>query len=89
MGKNNILIKLATWVLFAIFARTAEGGANTYTTALERGDEIHGEMWKNDRLFEVGPMLSTDEVKKFGDKMSREVDQVMLKADAGTKAFLS
>ncbi|KAJ9603063.1 hypothetical protein H2200_012358 [Cladophialophora chaetospira] len=88
MGKGNPLIKLATWVMWAVFARTAEDGANTYTRALEIGDEIHGEMWKNDRLFEVGPMLSTEEGRRFGDKMSAEVVQVMLKADASTKAFL-
>jgi NAD(P)-dependent dehydrogenase (short-subunit alcohol dehydrogenase family) len=88
VGKGNPLIKLLTWLLWAIFARTAEDGANTYATALELGDEIHGEMWKNDRVFEVGPMLASDEGKKFGDKMWSEVVRVILKADPSVKAFL-
>ena len=89
IGKGNIFIKLLSWVLFAIVARTAEDGANTYITGLEAADETHGEMWKNDRVFEVGPMLSTSEGKDLGEKMWGEIVQVMLQADQSTKPFLA
>ncbi|KIW22246.1 uncharacterized protein PV07_12152 [Cladophialophora immunda] len=90
LGRNvriNFLIKFIQWLLYSIFARTAEQGANTYITALVRGDETHGEMWKNDRVFEPGPMLKTEEGKAFGERMWSEVLQVIAKANASTKAF--
>ncbi|ETI20122.1 hypothetical protein G647_08156 [Cladophialophora carrionii CBS 160.54] len=88
VGKGNPLIQLVSWVLQTTFARAAEDGANTYATALELGDEVHGEMWKNNRVFEVGPMLTTDEGKQFGDKMWNEIVGIVLEADASAKAFL-
>ncbi|EXJ54772.1 hypothetical protein A1O7_10113 [Cladophialophora yegresii CBS 114405] len=88
VGKGNPLIQLARWVLEAILSRTAEDGANTYVTALELGDECHGQMWKNNRAFEVGPMLATDEGRRFGDKMWNEIVHVLLEVDGSAKAFL-
>ena len=89
MAKGSLLVKLVQWLIFAIVARTAEDGANTYLTSLERGEETHGEMWKNDRVFEVGPMLTTAEGKQCGEKVWNEVKQVMLKSDESTRAFLA
>ncbi|KIW86989.1 uncharacterized protein Z519_12454 [Cladophialophora bantiana CBS 173.52] len=93
LGRNlrnvNPLIKLIQWFLYSIFARTAEQGANTYITALIRDEETHGEMWKNDRVFEPGPMLSTAEGREFGDKMWSEALQVIVKADSSTKPLLA
>lgn len=89
LGKGNPFIKFLTWLVFAFVARSAEDGANSYTKAMECGEETHGEMWKNDRVFEVGPMLSTDEGKKFGEKIWPQIVQVMVKADASTKTFIS
>jgi NAD(P)-dependent dehydrogenase (short-subunit alcohol dehydrogenase family) len=88
IGKVNPMVKLVQWLLFSVVARSAEDGANVYVTGLEQGEETHGEMWKNDRVFEVGPMLSTAEGKEFGEKMWSEILHVMLKADASTKTFL-
>ncbi|OAP55522.1 hypothetical protein AYL99_10495 [Fonsecaea erecta] len=48
--RTNFFIIFIQWLLYSIFARTAEQGANSYITALVRGEETHGEMWKNDRV---------------------------------------
>jgi len=89
VAQGSFLVRIVQWLINAIVARTAADGANTYTTALERGAETHGQMWKNDRVFEPGPMMTTPEGNQFGEKTWQEVVQIMLKADASTKAFLS
>ncbi|KAK4941971.1 hypothetical protein LTR10_018152 [Elasticomyces elasticus] len=86
---TNFLVKLLSWIVFTFFARSASDGVNAFTMALTLGDESHGEMWKNDRVFETGPMNTTGEGRKFGDKIWDEFRQVILKADATTKPFLS
>jgi NAD(P)-dependent dehydrogenase (short-subunit alcohol dehydrogenase family) len=86
--KTNVLLKLVSWVFTTIFARSTESGANSYTKALTLGPESHGEMWKNDRIYEPGPMCATTEGRKMGDKIWREVCSVMVKADSSTKALL-
>ncbi|KIX94563.1 uncharacterized protein Z520_09609 [Fonsecaea multimorphosa CBS 102226] len=91
LGRNlrtNFFIVFVQWVLYSIFARTAEQGANAYIEALVRGQDTHGEMWKNDRVFEPGPMLATEEGRAFGEKAWSEVRQVIVKADSSTNAFL-
>ncbi|KIW74441.1 hypothetical protein Z517_12381 [Fonsecaea pedrosoi CBS 271.37] len=90
LGRNvgtNFLIRFIQWLMHSIFSRTAEQGANSYLTALVRGEETHGEMWKNDRVFEPGPMLKTEEGRAFGEKVWSQVLSVILKADPSTKAF--
>ncbi|KIX05460.1 uncharacterized protein Z518_06332 [Rhinocladiella mackenziei CBS 650.93] len=84
----NAVVKFIGWLLYAIFARTAEQGTNSYTPALPGGVETHGEMWKNDRVYEPGPMYATEEGRKFGDRVWSEVSQVILKADPSTEAFI-
>ncbi|KAI1626520.1 hypothetical protein EDD37DRAFT_351223 [Exophiala viscosa] len=86
---TNVFVKLLSWILYAFFARSASDGVNAFTMALTLGDNSHGEMWKNDRIFETGPMNTTEEVRKFGDRIWNEFRQVILKADAKTKPFLS
>ena len=86
--KGNPIFKFFAWLFYAVFARTAEQGANSYMTALLVGDEMHGQMWKDDRIYEVGPMIVGPEGREFGDKVWNEVRQVILKADSRTKPFL-
>ncbi|KAL2403336.1 Short-chain dehydrogenase/reductase phmF [Exophiala dermatitidis] len=86
---TNLIVKLLSWILFTVFARTADQGANTFVTALTQGVETHGEMWKDDRVYEPGPMCATEEGRKFGDRVWSELLQVMVKADTRIKLFLS
>lgn len=85
---GGVVLKFISWMFFTIFARTAEQGSNTYTTAVNGSEDTHGEMWKNDRIFETGPMNTTEEGRKFGDRIWNEVSQVILKADSSTRAIL-
>lgn len=86
---TNPIMKIIAWLIFSIIARTPGQGAETYLQAVTKGDETHGQMWKNDRVFEPGPMLATPEGREFGDRIWSEIQQVMLKANPTTKAFLT
>jgi NAD(P)-dependent dehydrogenase (short-subunit alcohol dehydrogenase family) len=86
---QNPLIKFLSWLMFAIVARTAEQGANTFISALTLGDDSQGELWKDDRVYETPPMITTEEGQKLGDKVWGEVLQVIVKADPRTKTYLS
>ncbi|EXJ77189.1 hypothetical protein A1O3_10347 [Capronia epimyces CBS 606.96] len=85
---TNFVIRIISAVLFALVARTAAQGANTYTTALVQGVDTHGEMWKDDRIYEPGPIYTTEEGRKFGDRVWSEVLRVMVKADPSIKLFM-
>lgn len=86
---TNFLIKLLSWIVYTFFARTTSDGANAFTKALTVGDESHGQMWKEDRIYEPGSMITTEQGREFGDRVWHDVRQVILKADARTKPFLS
>ncbi|KAL6247205.1 hypothetical protein RBB50_005548 [Rhinocladiella similis] len=85
---DSTIVRIITWCVYKFFARTAEQGANSYTTALSLGDDGHGRMWKDDCVYDDGPMLSSKEGIEFGDKVWAEVSQVILKADESTRVFL-
>jgi NAD(P)-dependent dehydrogenase (short-subunit alcohol dehydrogenase family) len=86
---KSIFVKLFAWLLFALVAREAEQGANTYVTALDQDEKTHGEMWKDDKIEKTGPMMATEKGQQMGEKIWPEMVQVMLKADPSTKPFLS
>lgn len=86
---TNPLAKLMSWIIYTFFARTAEQGANCYSKGLTLGPESHGQMWKNDRIHETGPMNTTEEGRMLGDKVWNELRSVLVKADPSTKAFLN
>jgi NAD(P)-dependent dehydrogenase (short-subunit alcohol dehydrogenase family) len=86
---KSIFMKFFAWLLYALVAREAEVGANTYITALDQDEKTHGEMWKDDKIEKTGPMVSTERGQQMGEKIWPEVVQVMLKADPSTKPFLN
>ncbi|KIW14334.1 hypothetical protein PV08_07116 [Exophiala spinifera] len=86
---DGAIVKIIAWFMYRFLGRTAEQGANSYTTALSVGDDGHGRMWKDDRVYEDGPMLSSQQATEFGEKVWAEVSQVMLEADESTKVFLA
>lgn len=86
--QSNFAIKLLTSIFYYFFARTAEQGANTFLTAQTQGVETHGQMWKDDRVYDPAPMCATEEGRKFGDRIWSEVLQTVLKADSSTKLLL-
>ncbi|KAJ9634671.1 hypothetical protein H2204_006120 [Knufia peltigerae] len=86
---DSAVIRIITWCVHRFFARTAEQGANSYTTALSVSDQGHGRMWKDDCVYDDGPLLSSQQGIEFGDRVWAEVSQVMLKADDRTGVFLT
>ncbi len=74
---KSILFRTLVWIFFAIFARTAENGSRTYVSALTRDSGSQGKLWKEDRYFDGGPMLETEEGKKFGEKIWKETVNVL------------
>lgn len=85
---TSFVYKIAVWAFFTFFARQTEQGANTLVSALLQGEDLHGQMWKNDQKYQPKGVYVTPDGKKLGDKLWRDVRQVTLKADAGTKAYL-
>ena len=86
--ENSIVLRILTWVMFTLVARTTEHGSNSLTTALTATDDLNGEMWKNDRKYPPGPMCATEEGVQFGDRVWNEVRQLILRCDPETKAVL-
>ncbi|EXJ83184.1 hypothetical protein A1O1_06803 [Capronia coronata CBS 617.96] len=85
---TSFVVKMLTWFLYTVFARTAEQGANSHVTALTQGPETHGQMWKDDRVYEPAPMCTTKEGREFGDRVWTEVLQAVIKADSSVKQIL-
>lgn len=80
--------RFAKWIFFTFFAREAEQGANALVSALVQGEEMHGEMWRDDQKRQPEGLYITAEGKAMGDKLWKEIRQVILKTDARTKPFL-
>ena len=47
-----IIIRFLIWLFLAIFARSADHGSRNYVTAVQRGVDGHGKMWKEDKYQE-------------------------------------
>jgi hypothetical protein len=86
---NNIILKILAYILFMVFARTAEAGSNAYVSAITRDASHHGEMWKDDRTYDAGVMITSQEGQRFGDKIWTELVEVVDKADPSVKAILA
>jgi len=65
----SVTLRVLIWLVYTLFARTTEQGANTYVSALTQNARCHGEMWKDDQVYTPGPIVSTEAGKKFGDKI--------------------
>jgi NAD(P)-dependent dehydrogenase (short-subunit alcohol dehydrogenase family) len=46
--RSPLLLRLLLWVFVRIFARSADHGSRSYVSAVTRGVEGHGKMWKDD-----------------------------------------
>jgi NAD(P)-dependent dehydrogenase (short-subunit alcohol dehydrogenase family) len=89
--KTNILITLAAWILMTFFARTTEQGSRSYVSAVTRGADSQGQLWKDDKYYsnsELGEMIGTAEGDKLGDETWKDLVEVMQKADPGVRSIL-
>lgn len=89
--KTNIFITIAVWILMTFFARTTEQGSRIYVSAVNRGADSQGQLWKDDKYYtgqELGEMIGTSEGDKLGNETWEELVEVMQKADDGVRSIL-
>ena len=86
-GKSILLSGLVN-VFFFLFARTAEQGANSYLSAIQRGMSSNGELWKDDKIFTMGPMQTGEQGKRFGDKIWGEISAALRGVDPKVEEVL-
>jgi NAD(P)-dependent dehydrogenase (short-subunit alcohol dehydrogenase family) len=82
--KTNIFISIAVWILCNIVARTTEAGARIYVSAVNRGADSQGQLWKDDKYYtggELGEMIGTPQGNKLGDKTWKDLAGIVQKAD--------
>jgi NAD(P)-dependent dehydrogenase (short-subunit alcohol dehydrogenase family) len=75
--EKSLLYRILIWVLSVMILRTAEAGSRQYVSAITRGKESQGKLWKNDKYFDGGEMVESAEGRKFGEKMWKELVEVM------------
>lgn len=85
---TTLLQRIGMWIFFNLFGRETEQGANTLISALLQGEDLHGQMWKNDQKYQPKGLFATAGGKKLGVKIWSDVRQVTLKTDASTKSYL-
>jgi NAD(P)-dependent dehydrogenase (short-subunit alcohol dehydrogenase family) len=86
---TNVLIRILAWVMFAVIARTAEQGSNAYVSSVTRDGSSQGQIWKDDSYYDPGRMIESDEGKKFGEKIWKEMMEVLGDADPKVKTLLA
>ena len=86
---NSILFTFLVWLMSLLVLRSAEAGSRTYVSAVTRSDESQGKLWKDDRYFDGGEMIDSDDGKTFGEKMWREMVDVVAESSPNVKAFIA
>lgn len=71
--EKSTFVRILITIFFFLVGRTAEMGSRTYLTALTRGPESQGRMWKDDRYYDGGEMVESEEGAEFGEKVWAEV----------------
>ena len=75
--EKNVLFRILLWILFLLVGRSAAAGSRQYVSAITRGKESQGKLWKDDKYYDGGEMVESQEGRKFGDKVWKELVQVM------------
>ncbi|KAF4204103.1 hypothetical protein CNMCM8927_007920 [Aspergillus lentulus] len=66
------------WLVYKLFARTAEQGSRSLVSATYQGVESHGKCWSNDGYVDESAALTTgEEGKQFQAKAFEEIFQVL------------
>ena len=82
------VVKLASEIMMAWGARSLEDGCNIYLSGIKQDMKVHGEMWRNDRVWPAGEMVTSEDGKKMGDKIWREIVEYIESLDPGLKNYL-
>ncbi|EAW21688.1 putative short-chain dehydrogenase/reductase family protein [Aspergillus fischeri NRRL 181] len=66
------------WLVYKLFARTAEQGSRSLISAMYQGVESHGKCWRNDGYVDESAALTTgEEGKQLQTKAFEEIFQVL------------
>ncbi|KAL2835089.1 hypothetical protein BDW59DRAFT_137089 [Aspergillus cavernicola] len=70
--------RLVVWVMYKLFARTAEQGSRSLVSATYQGVESHGRCWRSDGYLDESTALTTGmEGKQFQAKAWKEIMDVL------------
>ena len=80
---TNWMLGLATQVVMGTVARSARDGANIYVSALGKGEEVRGEMWRDDKVMgeEAEQMMKSEVGVRWGHEVWKEVKDALGEMD--------
>jgi NAD(P)-dependent dehydrogenase (short-subunit alcohol dehydrogenase family) len=87
--QKSLFYRIAIWFMFLLIGRSAEAGSRQYVSAITRGRESQGKLWKDDIYFDGGRMVESAEGKKFGEKMWKELVEVMETIEPKVRSILA
>jgi hypothetical protein len=85
--KTNFFMVMVVWLFFTL-ARTTEQGSRIYVSAVNQGAESQGQIWKDDRFYDGGEMIGTPQGDNLGDKLWKDLVEVLEKADPSVRSVL-
>ncbi|KAL2865812.1 putative short-chain dehydrogenase/reductase family protein [Aspergillus lucknowensis] len=75
---NRFYHRLVVWVMYKLFARTAEQGSRSLVSATYQGVESHGRCWRSDGYLDESTALTTGaEGNRFQAKAWKEIMDVL------------
>jgi NAD(P)-dependent dehydrogenase (short-subunit alcohol dehydrogenase family) len=86
---KSLLYRILLWIMSLLIMRSAEAGSREYVSAITRGKESQGKLWKDDRYFDGGEMVESAEGKKFGEKIWKEMVGVMESIEPKVESVLA
>jgi NAD(P)-dependent dehydrogenase (short-subunit alcohol dehydrogenase family) len=86
---KSLFFRILFWVMFLVIGRSAEAGSRQYVSAITRGKESQGKLWKDDKYYDGGEMVESTEGKKFGEKIWKEMVEVMESTEPKVRSILS
>ena len=86
--EKSVLLKGLLWASLAIFARTGESGSRSYISAVTRGEDGQGKLWKNDQYSYAGEMIESEESAKFSERVWDEMLEVLENEDTKVREIV-
>lgn len=90
LGRNykHWAVRVFAQVLFVVFAKSAEAGANAYLQALTQGEESMGQLWAAGHFVEEWDALRSEQGRRLGDTVWEEMKALMQGWDGSVAEIL-
>lgn len=82
------VVRWLTFLAFSFIARETEQSANSYISSLLTGDDMNGEMWKNDIKYPPGDAFQSEDAGRLAENLWIEARQTILKIEPTTRSLL-